>query len=121
MGQYVEIESCWDSASFHCPVCGRVVFTEDGDATQNPCEHVLFSWINQVGEYYNPATDMQTLLGDQDAMLSPWDDEFLERCPESAVLFGFTSHGMACGPVSLTIVHGIRFPKAAEDEEEAGE
>jgi hypothetical protein len=80
MGQYVEIESCWDSASFHCPVCGRVVFTEDGDAMQNPCEHVLFSWINQVGEYYNPAADMQAHLGDLT------HDEFLRV--EKAVLAG---------------------------------
>lgn len=120
MDQYLEIESCWDVAAFHCPVCGRVVFTEEGDATKNPCEHVLFSWINQVSEYYNPAEVVQMLLDDEDAKLSPWDDEFLERCPESVVLFGFTSYGMACEPVSPTIVHGIRFPKAADHDEEAG-
>lgn len=121
MSQYVEIESCWDSAAFYCPVCGHVVFTEEGEATEKPCEHVLFSWINLVGEYYNPAMAIQPILDDEDTMLSPWDDAFLEQCPESAVLFAFTSHGMACGPVSLTIVHGIRFPDAAEDDEGVNE
>jgi hypothetical protein len=116
MSQYVEIESCWDSCTFHCPVCGRVVFTEEGNPTTQPCEHVLFSWINQVGEYYNPAPDMRALLEEEDPAPLPCDSDFLERCPDSAVLFGFHSQGMACGPVSLTIVHGIRFPEpVAED------
>jgi hypothetical protein len=113
MGQYVEIESCGESVVCYCPVCGRVVFTKEWEATNNPCEHALFSGSNQFGEYYNPAPDMHPLLDDEDAMLSPWDDKFLEGCPGSAVLLGFTSHGMACGPVSLTIIHGIRFPEAA--------
>jgi hypothetical protein len=87
MAQYITIQNFWESPKFHCPVCGAEVFTENGEPTDKPCEHVLFSWIDQVGD-------------------------FLSRCPDTAVLFAMESSGMACGPVSLTVIHAIKFPEA---------
>lgn len=43
------------------------------------------------------------------------DAELLDKLPESAVVFAFTEHGLACGPVSTTVVHCIEFPPE-EDE-----
>lgn len=111
MGQYITIQNYWESPKFHCPACGAEVFTETGDPTEKPCEHILFSWIDQVGEFYNTTEEIKALVEDRENWLSPSDDEFLARCPETAVLFAMEYNGMACGPVSLTLIHAIKFPE----------
>jgi hypothetical protein len=110
MAQFVTIQNNWDSAKFHCPACGAEVFTGDGEATDKPCEHVLFSWIDAVGDFYNAAEALKELLEDEDSWSYPSDEEFLSRCPDTAVLFALEHSGMACGPVSLTAIHAIEFP-----------
>ena len=74
----------------------------------------MFSWIDAVGDYENAHAKIESLLSrfdrDEDTDPCPDDDDFLNGLPEDAVLFAFTHHGMACGPVSTTIIHGIRFP-----------
>jgi hypothetical protein len=118
MEQYVEIESEWVTPVFHCPVCGQVVFTADGGPASQPCEHVLFSWISQVGEFYNSAADIQEILDDDEGWHSPASGESLDRCPDTAVLFAFNSCEMGCGQVSLAVMHAIRFPDDANEGEE---
>jgi hypothetical protein len=118
MAQYITIENNWQGAAFHCPACGNPVFTERGEPTNKPCSHLLFSWINEIGEFHNVADEIgDSLEGHEknELRLAPWDDEFLESLPETAVLFGFELHGMACGPVSTTVVHAIRFPSPEND------
>jgi hypothetical protein len=118
VAQYITIENNWQRAVFHCPACGKPVFTERGEPTNKPCSHLLFSWINEIGEFYNAAAEIGDFLKDNeksDMRLTPWDEEFLVNLPETAVLFGFELHGMACGPVCTTVVHAIKFP-SAEDE-----
>lgn len=114
MAQIIEIENTWQGAKFCCPACGKAVFTEDGVPTDTPCEHVLFSWINEVGDYYNPCSDIVKLLQkseeEDEFMPSPYDEEFQDSLPETAVLFALSEHGIACGPVCTTIIHAITFP-----------
>ena len=114
MAQLVEIDNIWSGPQFCCPVCGNEVYGTNGEGTSKPCEHLLFSWIDQVGEYENSSTETRKTLkqlSDEDGYEpSPYDDEFLNAMPESSVLFALTEHGFACGPVSLTIIHGICFP-----------
>lgn len=115
MAQIIEIENYWQGTKFCCPACGKEVFTEDGGPALKPCEHVLFSWISEVGEIYNPSAQVQRLMDESEARdempPSPYDDELVDALPDNAVLFALTEHGMACGPVSLTVVHAINFPQ----------
>jgi hypothetical protein len=118
MGQYVEIESAWGAPVFHCPVCGQVVFADDGGPTSQPCGHVLFGWIKQVGDIYNAAVDIQGLLAEDESWHSPASEECVDRCPETAVLFPFSSCKTGCGPASLTDMHAIQFPDDVNEGEE---
>lgn len=118
MAQYIPIQNRWESPRFHCPACGAVVFTENGDPTEKPCEHVLFSWIDQVGDFYNVAEEVNSLVQDEENWCSPSDEEFLTRCPEMAVLFALESSGMACGPVGLTVIHAIKFPETSWNQDD---
>ena len=67
-----------------------------------------------------PQQVSKDLLEDDEDGFSPWDEEFLSRCPETAVLFGLESRGMACGPVSMTVIHAIKFPEANSDQDDIG-
>lgn len=122
MAQYVDIANVWGAWSFHCPVCGATVFTELGEPTEAPCEHLLFSWIDAAGEYYNPAAEILEIEQNADEQdeyePDPADDEFRELFPDNVILFAMTQYGMACGPVSTTVVHGIRFPFCEDIHEE---
>lgn len=117
MAQYITIQDYWNSAKFHCPACGAVVFTEGGEPTNKPCEHLLFSWINEVGEFYNAAEGLNELLEDDESSSDPSDDEFLSRCPDTAVLFALESS--ESWPVSIRVVHAFKFPMSDCDEDEA--
>ena len=120
MAQYTTIRICWDTPEFHCPVCGAEVFSVSGEPTAKPCDHLLFSWIDQVGEFYNTADEVNALIEDEETWSSLSDGEFLARCPDTAVLFAFEFSGMACGPVSLTVIHAIKFPEASWEQDDEG-
>lgn len=114
MAQLVEIDNFWNGVAFYCPACGAEIYAPEGQGTQSPCEHLLFSWIDAVGEYENPHSEVATLLekltAEDDYEPSPFDDNLLEGLPDNSVLFSLTHHGMACGPVSTTVMHAVRFP-----------
>jgi len=114
MAQYVEIDNFFVLAEFHCPVCGATIFSEDGLPTTDPCEHLLFSWISEIGEFYNAADGLKETLENDDLGAAPWSKEFQSRCPDNAVLFALKTSEMACGPVTTTVVHGIAFPMQNE-------
>lgn len=109
MAQYIHIKQTWEDTIFHCPVCGQVVCKE-GEFTDKPCKHLLFSWVDQVGEFENLAPEIGPLVESEDFFLLS-DEEFLEKCPDTAVLFALESKSMACGPVYCTVVHAINFPE----------
>ena len=116
MAQYITIDNSLMTAVFHCPICGSQAFSELGEPTNRPCDHLLFSWISEIGEFDNAAVEVKAIFsgGEEDGLdeysFAPWDEKFQQLLPEHAVLFAFESQGMACGPVSLTIVHGIKYP-----------
>jgi hypothetical protein len=110
MPQYISIDQCWDSPRFNCPACGAEVFSVDGEPTDKPCEHLMFSWIDQVGEFYNASDEINEIIQSSEERLTPDDEEFISSCPDNAVLFALKSCGMACGPASLTVIHAINFP-----------
>ena len=115
MAQTVEIENFWNGVAFYCPACGAEVYSPDGQGAASPCEHLLFSWIDAVGEFENPNPNLSTLIerltSDDGYEPSPFDDAFLEGLPDNSVLFSMIHHGTACGPVSMTVLHAIQFPE----------
>jgi hypothetical protein len=109
MAQYVVMEQTWEDSKFHCPACGALVCTGE-EISEKPCKHVLFSWINEVGEFENLDPSLKDLVESED-FIAPSDEEFLNKCPDTAVLFAFDIHQMACGPITTTVVHGIDFAR----------
>lgn len=118
MAQLVEINGVWSGATFHCPACGEPVFI-CGEPALECCPHVMFSWIDMVGDYYNVSKSFRQIIKqyeDSDE-LEPGacDTELLDKLPENAVAFAFTEKGLACGPVSTTVVHCIEFPSEKDE------
>lgn len=115
MAQLIEIDNLWNGVAFYCPACGAEVYSDQGAPTDDPCEHVLFSWIDAVGEYDNAVPEFQQIVdrwAESDSLEpAPCDEEFVNSMPEHTVLFALIHRGMGCtGPGSTTVVHGIRFP-----------
>jgi len=57
---FLKIQTSWgfDEIEFqHCPVCGSPVL-----GNVNPCEHLLFSYSNEVGEFQNVATSVRSAV-----------------------------------------------------------
>jgi len=97
-----------------CPFCGSVVVTIADGCVLPPCEHTQFIFINGEGFEY------------AEAGLEAWLKEQEERADEDEECCGFDvwdalqtyvepdglileriDHGMACGPIKLTIWVGI--------------
>jgi len=115
--EYVDLEV--DSEEpFFCPVCGSVLVDPDLGFEVERCEHFLFGYVDVVGELevFSPefAPVARRLEGaelDQEYLV-PWDEQFVLLCEPGTKIFGLTSCGMACGPVSMTVCVGVGIPKA---------
>ena len=114
--QVVHLEAGDSLYPFHCFVCGTQVHDSQGNITSNPCKHVLFHWINEVGEYeaVNPAIRSLLDKAEEDDGLSPSDPEFQEGCPDNSVLFFFGDSGITL----TTVVIGLWFFVEDEDDED---
>jgi hypothetical protein len=105
--------------AFHCFVCGTQVQDSQGNINPNPCKHVLFHWINEVGEYEAVNPVIQSLVDEAEDEegdgLSPFDPEFQEACPNNSVLFFVEDNPQ----IQTTVVIGLWF--ALEDEDNGDE
>ncbi len=127
-----ELEWNGDTANFYCPVCGSMLWSEDGES--EPCEHIVLAFadveIEAVGveaikfgsdklqeAFYDSAEKLMNKNLETDPDGYDDVDEFLYElsCKEyrdlalsnidspSAFCLCFTTNGMACGPASTTI------------------
>ena len=115
--EYVDLE-VESQEPFFCPVCGSVMVDPDLGFEVERCEHFLFGYVDVAGELEVFSSDFAPVARrleaaelDEDYLL-PWDEQFAQLCEAGTKIFGLTSHGMACGPVSLTVCVGVAIPKA---------
>ena len=107
-GQLVEIYATWDEPNFHCPACGKAVFLETGP-TDDPCPHLLFTYVSEVGEYETVAEPvkerLRSLENDEVDFPAPWEDSLLNILDDKDVVFSLHS----TPPAGIAIAAGIRF------------
>jgi hypothetical protein len=122
-----------DSFNFFCPITGAQILGPD---FFEPSGATVFTFSPEAGDFdsisepYKSIWDeIEETYGDEE-----FGDELWERfCARLAkehpnlLLFGFTTHGIACGPVSNTIFVAIDFAcgcvdgEFTEDEEVDGD
>jgi hypothetical protein len=116
--KFVEING-YSGAPFSCPICGREIFTPEGEAVSAPCDHLVFSWLDLIGEFLNPSPEVARLAAewenDPEPETFPWDKEFHDLFADSVVMFGCATRGVACGPVGAMLVHAVKFPTGDND------
>ena len=114
--------------SFFCPVTGKqIIGPEHFEAS--PATAFVFS--ADANDFDHLASELQPIW---DAILDGEDEDdedfdgdqfetFREKVKDmpNLVLFGLTSHGIACGPVSSTVFIAIDFAYTGEESEEQGE
>lgn len=103
-------------SALFCPACGAQIL---GVEEHEPCAHVLYVFLSDVGYPTYVAPDLETELPDPE---EDEDAEFLEqveriltaRGAKPALALSVTSGGMACGPVWLTVYVGFDFGGESE-------
>src|SRR6056297_1425597 len=88
----------------HCPVCG----SEITGTLDIPCEHLLFSYVYEVGEFSQVPERINNEYGDK---IDELEHSEMEDPPEklvntidkdSVLCLTVTTTGISCGPVSST-------------------
>ena len=111
-----------DSFDFFCPVTGAQILGPD---FFSPSPATVFTFSPEAGDFdsidepYKLIWDAIEEQFSEDEFGSDLWNRFCERLRKehpNLLVFGFTSHGMACGPVSNTIYVAIDFAFATEDE-----
>ena len=112
-----------DDFNFFCPITGTQIlgpdFFEPSDAT-------VFTFSPEAGDFdsisepYKAIWDEITEKYEEEEFGDELWERFCKRLTEehpNLLLFGFTTHGIACGPVSNTIYVAIDFAHGCDDGE----
>ena len=101
----IELEYEGPPANIYCPVCGAALYTQEEDATS--CEHVVFSYIPDIGEFDYVASYLKTQVDDimetEDEDVEPVATLLAQLESKSILCFSITTSGVACGPTSSTV------------------
>lgn len=113
-----------DSFDFYCPVTGSQIL---GPEFFHPSPATVFTFSPEAGDFdsidepYKAIWDsIEEQFGEEEFGNELWS-RFCKRLGKehpNLLVFGFTSHGIACGPVSNTIYVAIDFAYGAEGDEE---
>ena len=112
-----------ESFDFYCPITGSQILGPD---FFHPSPATVFTFSPEAGDFesidepYKAIWDnIEERFGEEEFGSDLWDRfcACLNREYPNVLIFGFTSHGMACGPVSNTIYVAIDFAYSTEDEE----
>jgi hypothetical protein len=112
-----------DDFNFFCPITGTQIlgpdFFEPSDAT-------VFTFSPEAGDFDSISEPYKSIWdeitekhGEEEFGDELWE-RFCKRLAEehpNLLLFGFTTHGIACGPVSNTIYVAIDFAHGCDDGE----
>lgn len=124
--QIVEMDVDMDF-SFFCPITGKQIIGPE-NVEASPATAFIFSPDANDFEYLTPELRpvWEAIVegeGDDDEDL---DGDHFERFREKVkdmptfVVFSLTSHGIACGPVSSTVLIAIDFAYGGEEQNEDG-
>lgn len=113
-----------DSFDFYCPVTGTQILGPD---FFHPSPATVFTFSPEAGDFdsidepYKAIWDsIEEQFGEDEFGNELWS-RFCERLGKehpNLLVFGLTSHGIACGPVSNTIYVAIDFAYGGEGEED---
>ena len=112
-----------DSFNFFCPITGSQILGPD---YFHPSDATVFTFSPEAGDFdsidepYKAIWDgIEARCGEEAFRCELWK-RFCDRLSAeypNVLVFGFTSHGFACGPVSNTIYVAIDFAHGCDDGE----
>ena len=87
--------------AFHCPWCG-VALTDSTQFADNPCQHLLFANIDEVGDFSYVDKSLQKEAEKALDRVDPVK-ALAKACSDTAVIFRLNTSAMGCGPVEETL------------------
>lgn len=113
-----------DSFNFYCPITGLQILGPD---FFHPSDATAFTFSPEAGDFESIDEpykviweEIESQYGDEEFASDLWD-RFCKRLADEfpqILVFGFTTHGIACGPVSNTIFVAIDFAYGGDDEQD---
>lgn len=120
---YVEIGqliTC-DPQEVYCPLCGKKLTKEgEGTTTVDPCKHLAFFYLPEYEAFEYKSDDFKQRTKDLEFEYDEDEyvkfEDFLTRAGygDSLLALELTYGGIACGPISITIVVGYDFGAPAK-------
>ena len=115
----IDLEYSGMPADVYCPVCGKPIYAEDKFPS---CEHVVFTFIPEIGEFDYAAPRMEAQIAA--IMEKAEDDEdidpvtiLLGQLESTSILcFSITTNGVACGPTSSKVYVAVDFCPPETDD-----
>lgn len=112
-----------DSFNFFCPITGTQILGPD---SFEPSEATVFTFSPEAGDFDSISEPYKRLWDKIEAKYG--EDEFgnelwkrfckrLAKEHPNLLIFGFTTHGIACGPVSNTIYVAIDFAHGGDPDD----
>lgn len=115
------------SFNFFCPITGSRILGDD-HFEASPATVFVYcqeaSDFDSLSEPYKSIWETIVDLGEDDDSCDDLWQRFCKQLAEehpNVLIFGFTTHGMACGPVSSTIYIAIDFAYVGDERETVGE
>ncbi|MGE0713698.1 MAG: hypothetical protein AB7T09_37340 [Planctomycetota bacterium] len=90
-----------------CPACGVLVLGAAEGAEEEPCPHLLYVYLGDVGLPHYVSPGLAPLDEDSPDFLDDVERLLAKRGARSVLRFSLTTGGMACGPVWNTVYVGI--------------
>jgi hypothetical protein len=106
ISKWIDFDHMDEPQPFFCPFCGSQLLTPA--LVENPCEHLMFSWLNEVPEFEKASAATLEVLKklrqeDEDFDDDPRNEQFLNAMPPNTILISFTESPLS----GLTLVLGL--------------
>lgn len=109
-----------DPQDLFCPICGkRMIQAEENLTTVDPCPHIAFFYLPEYEAFEYQSEDFEERTKDLEFEYDEDDyimfEEYLAAAGygNSLLTLELTYGGVACGPVSITIVVGYDYESIA--------
>jgi len=103
-----------DTPVLYCPICGKQVITQDKEGMQDieACPHLVFATVDGISDEWYACEDYAKRKGehpDLDSLDAENIVDFLSILgyDESMLVIELVGNGMACGPVSVSVMLGF--------------
>ena len=103
MAKVITVELLQPTRRFDCPCCGKLAIRDNGKPVANPCQHFLFAFDGDRGDFTDHADSIDALIDDASGIaVDPSHEDLVASLPADAMVYLIETRDHADGPVVRT-------------------